>query len=92
LGRKLGVQHTIVARAWRDARLQPHRPERYMRSTDPGFETRAADVIGLYLDPRTTPSCSASTKRQPSKGTIGSIPCSRCRTDERNVTGSSRLG
>jgi transposase len=51
LGRHLGVQHTIVARAWRDARLQPHRLERYMRSTDPDFETKAADVIGLYLDP-----------------------------------------
>jgi transposase len=45
------VQHTIVARAWRDAGLQPHRLERYMRSTDPDFETKAADVIGLYLDP-----------------------------------------
>jgi len=51
LGRKLGVQHTIVARAWRAAGLQPHRLERYMRSTDPDFETKAADVIGLYLDP-----------------------------------------
>src|SRR6266853_3214418 len=51
LGRKLGAQHTIVARAWRHAGLQPHRLERYMRSTDPEFETKAADVIGLYLDP-----------------------------------------
>jgi transposase len=51
LGRKLGIQHTIVARAWRDAGLQPHRLERYLRSTDPDFETKAADVIGLYLDP-----------------------------------------
>jgi len=51
LGRKLGVQHTIIARAWRHAGLQPHRLERYMRSTDPDFETKAADVIGLYLDP-----------------------------------------
>jgi hypothetical protein len=50
LGRRLGVQHTIVARAWREAGLQPHRLERYMRSTDPDFETKAADVIGLYLD------------------------------------------
>src|SRR6476620_8419878 len=27
------------------------RRARYMRSTDPDFETKAADVIGLYLDP-----------------------------------------
>ena len=45
------MQHTIAARAWREAGLQPHRLERYMRSTDPDFETKAADVIGLYLDP-----------------------------------------
>src|SRR5437016_8238578 len=51
LRRKLGVQHTMVAGACRDAGLQPHRLERYMRSTDPEFETKAADVIGLYLEP-----------------------------------------
>jgi transposase len=43
--------HTFVQRAWKRAGLQPHRIERYMRSTDPDFETKAADVIGLYLDP-----------------------------------------
>jgi len=43
--------HTFVQRAWQRAGLQPHRLERYMRSTDPDFETKAADVIGLYLDP-----------------------------------------
>ena len=43
--------HTLVARAWKRAGLQPHRLERYMRSTDPDFETKAADVIGLYVAP-----------------------------------------
>jgi transposase len=51
LGRHLDVQHTIVARAWQRAGLKPHRLERYMRSTDPNFEIKAADVIGLYVDP-----------------------------------------
>ena len=46
-----GGQHTIVARAWQQAGLQPPRLERYMRSTDPECETKAADVIGLYRDP-----------------------------------------
>ena len=36
---------------WKRAGLQPHRLERYMRSTDPDFESKAADVIGLYLQP-----------------------------------------
>src|SRR5215472_12654931 len=41
LGRKLGVQHTIVARAWQRAGLKPHRLDRYMRSSDPDFEAKA---------------------------------------------------
>jgi transposase len=51
LARVLGIQHTMVARVWRRAGLQPHRLERYVRSTDPDFERKAADVIGLYLHP-----------------------------------------
>jgi transposase len=51
LGEKLAVPHTIVARAWKRAGLQPHRLERYLRSTDPDFEAKAAEIIGLYLDP-----------------------------------------
>lgn len=51
LGDKIGVQHTIVARAWKRAGLQPHRLERYLRSTDPNFEQKAAEIIGLYLEP-----------------------------------------
>ena len=51
LGAKLQVPHTVVARAWKRAGLQPHRLERYLRSTDPDFEHKAAEIIGLYLDP-----------------------------------------
>ncbi len=38
-----------------------------MVSNDPDFETKAADVIGLYLNPRLTPSCSASMRRPRSR-------------------------
>lgn len=51
LADKLRVPHTIVARAWKRAGLQPHRLERCLRSTDPDFEAKAAEIIGLYLDP-----------------------------------------
>jgi hypothetical protein len=44
-------RHTFVQRAWQRAGLQPHRLDRYTRSTNPAFEAKAADVIGLYLDP-----------------------------------------
>lgn len=51
LARHLGIPHMRVARVWARAGLQPHRFERYMASNDPDFETKAADVIGLYLNP-----------------------------------------
>ena len=44
-------RHTFVSRAWKRAGLQPHRIERYRRSTAPAFETKAAEVIGLYVQP-----------------------------------------
>jgi transposase len=49
LAKQLGTNHMMVARVWKRARLQPHRIERYMVSNDPEFETKAADIIGLYL-------------------------------------------
>jgi transposase len=51
LGKVLGISHMLVARVWRRAGYQPHRFERYMLSDDPQFEEKAADVIGLYLNP-----------------------------------------
>jgi transposase len=51
LAKHLKIPHTLVQRVWQRAGLQPHRLERYMRSNDPAFETKAADIIGLYLNP-----------------------------------------
>ena len=51
LARALGVNHMMVARVWQRAGLKPHRLERYLASDDPDFERKAADVIGLYVDP-----------------------------------------
>src|SRR6476661_7612990 len=51
LGRVLKIHHNLVAKAWQRAGLQPHRFERYMQSDDPDFELKAADVIGLYVNP-----------------------------------------
>ena len=50
LANVLGISHMLVARVWRRAGYQPHRFERYMLSDDPQFD-KAADVIGLYLNP-----------------------------------------
>src|SRR6187549_1859839 len=51
LARLLRINHNHVAHAWQRAGLQPHRFERYMQSDDPNFEPKAADVIGLYVNP-----------------------------------------
>jgi len=51
LAAALGVSKDAVHRVWKEAGLKPHRLERYMVSDDPEFETKAADIIGLYLNP-----------------------------------------
>jgi len=47
----LGVGKSTVQRIWAQARLKPHRLEQYMASNDPEFEAKAADIIGLYMNP-----------------------------------------
>lgn len=51
LAATLGVSKDAVHRVWREAGLKPHRLERYMASDDPDFEAKAADIMGLYLNP-----------------------------------------
>ena len=52
LATELGdLSHMTVTRIWAKHGLKPHRLEGYLASTDPEFETKAADVIGLYLNP-----------------------------------------
>jgi transposase len=51
LAKVMGVSHGLIAQVWRRAGLQPHRLERYLLSDDPHFEEKAADVLGLYLNP-----------------------------------------
>lgn len=51
LAKELRINHMMVARVWARAGIQPHRIERYMLSNDPDFESKAADIIGLYVNP-----------------------------------------
>ena len=41
----------MVARTWKKHGLQPHRIEYYKASNDPDFEKKAAEIIGLYMNP-----------------------------------------
>ena len=51
LAAKVGVHYSTVAAVWKRHGLKPHRLERYKASPDPDFETKAADIIGLYVEP-----------------------------------------
>src|SRR6266481_1324477 len=51
LAGRFHVSKDTVQRILAQADVRPHRLERYMASDDPDFETKAADVIGLYLTP-----------------------------------------
>ncbi len=52
LAAELGdISHMTVSRIWAKHKIKPHRPEGYLASDDPDFERKAADVIGLYLNP-----------------------------------------
>jgi transposase len=51
LAEAMGVSKSTVHRILAQAKLQPHRLERYMASNDPAFEEKAADIIGLYVNP-----------------------------------------
>ena len=45
------VSVSTVQRIWRKHGIKPQQLERHMVSNDPDFEAKAADVIGLYLNP-----------------------------------------
>jgi transposase len=47
----MGVGKDLIRQVWREADLKPHRLDRYMASDDPQFEKKAAQIIGLYLNP-----------------------------------------
>ena len=51
LGEQLKVSHMMIARVWAKHALRPQRLDRYMASDDPDFESKATDIIGLYLNP-----------------------------------------
>ena len=46
-----GVGKDTVARIWRSRGLRPWRVDTFKLSTDPAFEDKVIDVVGLYLNP-----------------------------------------
>jgi transposase len=51
MARAQGVSHATVQKIWAARGLRPHRTETFKLSTDPRFEEKLVDVVGLYLNP-----------------------------------------
>jgi len=51
LAKEVGLSFMTVHRIWQKYGLQPHRVETFKFSTDPEFDAKLTDIIGLYLDP-----------------------------------------
>jgi transposase len=52
LAARVGIGKDAVARIWADHNLKPWKVDTFKISTDPRFEEKLVDVVGLYLNPR----------------------------------------
>ena len=48
---RFGISKDSVARIWRDHELKPWKVDTFKISTDPDFEAKLVDVVGLYMNP-----------------------------------------
>ena len=51
MARAAGTTHSFVHRVWHSCGLKPHLVRTFKVSTDPHFEEKLQDVVGLYLNP-----------------------------------------
>lgn len=51
MAKAVGISHESVRRIWQEHDIKPHLTRTFKLSTDPLFEEKFWDVIGLYLNP-----------------------------------------
>jgi transposase len=51
MAKHAGVSRNTVQRIWKARGLKPHLVDTFKISTDPAFEDKLTDVVGLYLNP-----------------------------------------
>ena len=51
MAKAMGISHTSVQRIWREAGLKPHLTRPFKVSSDPRFEEKVTDIVGLYMRP-----------------------------------------
>ena len=88
LKREMGIciSHNFVAALWREHGLQPHRQGTFKLFTDPDFEEKVIDVVGLYLDPpmdAVVLSIDEKTQIQALDRTQPLLPMTFCKTEKR---------
>ena len=51
LAQEVGIRKSQTHKVLKDMDIKPHRVEQWLNSTDPDFEAKQAEVVGLYLNP-----------------------------------------
>jgi transposase len=51
LSTSLGISYRTVHRILKGLDLKPHLVEQWLNSTDPDFDAKKADIVGLYINP-----------------------------------------
>ncbi len=51
MAERMGISKDSVARIWKDHGLRPWRLDTFKVSSDPDFEAKLVDVVGLYMHP-----------------------------------------
>ncbi len=66
-----------MQRIWHDLGIKPHRVDTFKVSTDPRFEEKLTDVVGLYLDPPEKAVVLCLDEEVPGAGRAGPYPAPR---------------
>ena len=83
------LSRSSIWRILEEADLKPHRSVYWLNSHDPDFEAKAADIIGLYLEPPQHAAVFCVDRRPRFRRSIAWTRSCRCRLDERSDTGSN---
>jgi len=51
MAKEAGVSHATIQRIWKSHKLKPHRERGFKLSSDPEFNEKVRDVVGLYMNP-----------------------------------------
>jgi transposase len=77
LAKRFGVGKDTIAKVWADHNLKPWKVDTFKISTDPHFEEKLVDVVGLYMNPPSRAvvfSFDEKTQCQAMDGTQPSLP------------------